>query len=185
MLTLVPVFREETLILRQVNSDKDYRIPFVSLKEGIHQFEFQLTDKFFDSIEYSIINKGNVHVVLALEKKETMLIGNFTISGCVEGNCNRCNDPMNININGAYKLVYKFGNEPSDDESLIIIYPDEFEIDIKNSLFELITVSVPKRTIHPSGECNEEMVEILDEYIMIEEHTITVDKGTEIDLRQE
>ena len=150
-----------------VKSNKAYNIPFVGLNLGDHKFEYDITDTFFDSIDYSIIDKGNVRVELLLEKKETMLVGNFSLHGVVETNCNRCNDPCDIKIEGEHRLVYKFGTEPSDDESLIMVYPEEFEINVQETILELITVSLPARAVHKKGACNEEMIELLNEYILV------------------
>ncbi len=50
---------------------------------------------------------------------------------------------MDIEVNGEYQLFYKFDSKPSDDESLIIIYPEEFEIDVTEHILEFISVSVP------------------------------------------
>ncbi|MCH2229027.1 MAG: DUF177 domain-containing protein [Crocinitomicaceae bacterium] len=149
--------------------NRDYIIPFVGLKIGSHKFEFDITDAFFDNYEYSIIRNGNVKVELNLEKKETMLVGDYTISGVVQSECDRCTDPMDADVSGEYQLIYKFDTEPSDDESLIIVYPEEFELNIADSILELITVSLPLRTIHEEGECNEEMIEQLKEYVLVED----------------
>lgn len=153
----------------KVKLNREYIIPFVGLKIGSHKFEFDIADTFFDNYEYSIIRKGNVKVELNLEKKETMLIGDYTISGIVQSECDRCSDPMEAEVSGEYQLIYKFDTEPSDDESLIIVYPEEFELDIADNILELITVSLPLRTIHEEGECNEEMIEQLKEYVLVEE----------------
>ncbi|MDN6281210.1 MAG: DUF177 domain-containing protein, partial [Psychroflexus sp.] len=37
-----------------------YTIKFVGLKEGKHQFEYQITDQFFDFFEYDDFNKADV-----------------------------------------------------------------------------------------------------------------------------
>jgi uncharacterized metal-binding protein YceD (DUF177 family) len=152
-----------------VRLNRDYIIPFVGLKIGAHKFEFNITDTFFDNYDYSIVRKGNVKVELVLDKKETMLIGNYTIRGVVQSECHRCNDPIDINLAEGYQLIYKFDNEPCDDESLIIIYPEEFELDISLNILELIMVSLPLRSIHNEGDCNEEMIEQLKEYVLVEE----------------
>jgi len=34
-----------------------------------------------------------------------------------------------------------------------------------DSIYELITVSLPSRLVHPKGECNEEMMELLSKYM--------------------
>lgn len=139
-------------------------IPFIGLKPGFHDFEFEITDKFFEEIEYSIIHSGNVQVLLTLEKKETMLIGQFTIEGVVNTSCDRCNDPIEVPVKGSYQLIFKFGNEPEFDESLVVLHPDAYEIDLRDNIYEFITVSLPTRVIHPKGECNEEMIALLKEY---------------------
>lgn len=149
--------------------NRDYIIPFVGLKIGAHKFDFNITDTFFDNYEYSIIRKGNVNVELILDKKETMLIGDYTISGVVQSECDRCTDPVEVAVRGTYQLVYKFDTEPCDDESLIILYPEEFELDVANNILELIMVSLPLRSVHDEGECNKEMIAQLKEYVLVEE----------------
>ena len=145
-------------------SNKDYMIPFTGLKLGKHVFEFDVSDKFFEEFEYSIIQSGNVHIVLTLEKKETMMIGEYELNGKVNTSCDRCNDPVEVEVNGSYRLIYKFDTVPSNDETLIVLPPDAYELDIRESILEFITVSLPARCVHNEGECNEEMISLLDEY---------------------
>jgi uncharacterized metal-binding protein YceD (DUF177 family) len=103
-------------------------------------------------------------VTLNLEKKETMMIGEFIIQGKIESSCDLCTYPVEVEVEGEYKLIFKFDDKPSDDESLIIVYPEEFELDLRENLLELITVSLPNRIVHADGYCNEEMLELLNEY---------------------
>jgi hypothetical protein len=57
------------------SNENEFIIPFVGLKQGKHVFEFDITDAFFETFEYSIIQKGKVHIEFTLDKKETMIIG--------------------------------------------------------------------------------------------------------------
>lgn len=141
-----------------------YSIPFVGLKLGIHEFEFEIRDAFFDALDYSIIHKGEVDVRLRLEKKETMMIAEFSILGKVFTTCDRCNDPVEVAVKGQYKVIFTFGNEPSDDENLIVLHPDAYELDLYEPMYEFITVSLPSRLVHKQGECNEEMLRMLEQY---------------------
>ena len=145
-------------------SDKEFVIPFVGLKQGVHEFNFEIGKAFFESIEYSVVHEGNVDVTFLLDKKETMLIGDYTIRGTVKASCGRCNDPVDVDVEGEFQLVYKFDDKPSEDESLVIVYPEEYEIDVKESIHEFISVSIPSRTVHKEGECNEDVMKILSEY---------------------
>lgn len=147
--------------------NKEYVIPFTGLKLGKHTFEFVLTDKFFESFEYSIVKGGEVRVNFELEKKETMMIGTFDLEGTVKANCDRCNDPCEVHIKGDYTIYYKFDTEPSDDETLVTVYPDEVELDISEQLLEFVTVSLPSRIVHESeDECNQDMIDLLDDYVI-------------------
>ena len=178
-----PVFHYERHRIEKVKLENEYIIPFVGLKIGKHTFDFEITDTFFESFDYSIIHKGKVKVTMVLEKKETMLIGDYSIEGVVSVDCDRCNDTTDVEINGEYQLIYKFGTEPTNDESLIIVYPEEYEINVRENIFELITVSLPYRNIHPKGECNEELISILDEYILVNDDDDS--KEDEIDSTEE
>ena len=60
---------------------REYQIPYVGLKIGIHEFNYQIDGKFFEAFEGSLISDCQVHVKLELEKKETLFILNFFIDG--------------------------------------------------------------------------------------------------------
>ena len=95
-----------------------FKIPFVGLKLGQHEFEFDVDDSFFETLSYSLIEKGKLKVWLDLEKKETMLLASFQVDGTVEMVCSRCNESMDAELEGELDVIYKFGNESIDDENL-------------------------------------------------------------------
>lgn len=145
---------------------KEFIIPFVGLKAGKHAYEFEVNKTFFEDREVSLIEDGNVHAHLILDKKETMMIGEYTVSGVVFTNCDRCNDPVELPISGSFRIVYKFGLEPSDDENLIVLHPEDYELDVSEQLYELMCVSLPTRILHKPGDCNEEVMSLYDTYIV-------------------
>lgn len=148
------------------SDDRQFIIPFVGLKQGKHDYSFDVTDAFFETFEYSIIQQGDVRINFTLDKKDTMMVGEFQLEGRVKTACDRCNDAIEIPIEGEYRLIYKFGMEKEEDESIVVIFPEEFEIDVRHSLLEFMTVSLPSRSIHEEGECNQEMLDYLNEYVV-------------------
>lgn len=142
----------------------EFVIPFTGLKIGVHEFDFEVTTPFFEKFDFAIVKAGNVQVRLSLEKKETMLIGDFHLKGLVFTECDRCTDPVQVKVMGDFRLIYKFDTEVSLDETLRTVYPDEAEIDISEDLLEFITVSLPSRRVHKKKECNQEMIALLDKY---------------------
>ena len=144
--------------------EKKFDIPFVGLKQGTHEFRFIVGDSFFDSFPFSLIKKGEIHVELMLDKKETILIGNFFIRGFVELDCCRCNEIVKAPIEDEMINYYKFGTENEEDENLIVLPPDEYKINIAQQVYELITVSLPVNPKHKKEDCNEEMVTLINKY---------------------
>ena len=87
---------------------KTFTIPFVGLKEGKHQFEYNIDNTFFDFFDYHDFNNTSVEVILELNKKTTLLELNFDISGFVNINCDLTNEPFNQEIQSDLKLIIKF-----------------------------------------------------------------------------
>lgn len=146
--------------------DTAFKIPFVGLKLGVHTFDFELNKPFFDEIEEALIEEATVLATIVLEKKETMMIAEFFIDGTVQALCDRCNDPLELTIQGEYRMIYKFGTELSDDENLVVLHPDAFEIDVKPQLYEFVCVSLPSRVLHPIDVCNPEVIAVYDSLIV-------------------
>jgi uncharacterized protein len=141
-----------------------FAIPFVGLKTGLHEFEFDIDKSFFESLPYSLIENGRLIAYLELEKKETMLIANLEIDGFIFTDCDRCSEPLTQEIEGEMTLYYAFGEEESEDENLIVIAPESYQIDLTQPLYELISLSLPAKMVHEDGDCNEEMVELINKY---------------------
>ncbi len=146
---------------------KEFTIPFVGLKVGKHQFEYEIKETFFEYFEYEDFNNVDVKVNLVLEKKTTLLELHFKISGFVNINCDITNEPYNQTIENEFDLVVKFGDEYNDENIDILIIPHgTYEINIQQYVYELIVLAVPIKRIHPGiedGTLNSEILEKLEE----------------------
>ncbi len=141
-----------------------YIIPFIGLKLGTHTFEFELGDAFFADFEYSEITNADFHVLVTLEKKTTMMEVSMELSGEMQWPCDRCGETVLIPIEGTDHLVIQHGDHTEDSEDEIWIFgPQEFQIDIRQRLFELAHLSLPVRRTHEDGECNEEVMSKMSE----------------------
>ncbi len=141
----------------------EYTIPFVGLKLGKHQFEYEIDNKFFEHFEYEEFNNANLKVDLLFEKKTTMMELTFTVSGTVNVNCDLTNEAYDQPIDGKLFLVVKFGEEYNDeDEDLLIIPHGEFEVNVQQYIYELVVLSVPLKKVHPGVEDGTLKSEVLD-----------------------
>lgn len=150
---------------------KEFLIPFEGLKVGKHPYDFDITETFFEDLEYSLIDRGSIHVSMELEKKEQMMTAAIHMDGFVWSECDLCTESLKVPVHIDHHVVFKFGETESDDEDLIMVNPSDFELDMAPVFYELITVHLPNKTTHEEGECNEDMLDLLDKYSGIEEES--------------
>ena len=146
---------------------KEFTIPFVGLKVGKHNFEYEIKQAFFEYFEYEDFNSVNVKADVILEKKTTLLELHFEISGFVNVNCDLTNEPYDQTISNSFDLVVKFGDEYNDENIDILIVPHGiYEVNIQQYIYEVIVLSVPIKRIHPGvedGTLDSEILEKLEE----------------------
>jgi uncharacterized metal-binding protein YceD (DUF177 family) len=151
-----------------VGKKSEYVIGFTGLPDGQHLFSFKIGKSFFEQLDYSEIKDASLDVKLVLQKKPTLMMADFEIKGKVKVMCDSCTDDFFLPVKGTASLVYKFGEEDMDDESVVTVYPNETEINISQPVYEFTTLLLPARRIHPKGKCNPEMTGDIDRYLMVE-----------------
>jgi uncharacterized protein len=155
---------------------KEYIIQFVGLSLGEHLYTFNVTDSFFKDFDYSEIEQGNLQVNLSLLKQSTMMVLRFEINGTVKVNCDRCTGELDLPIKENYKLIVKVGGNDSTDEDddIITIAANEYELDLSQYIYEYIILSIPIKRIHPDDKngnttCDKEMLKKLKQFLVEEE----------------
>lgn len=130
--------------------NNEFLIQFAGLKQGKHQFEFDINKKFFDDFDFDEYNDVNVKVNLVLEKKSTMLELAFKHKGTVNVPCDLTNEDFDLPIKGKLNLLVKFGEEYNDENDEMLVLPHgEFQVDVRQYIYEMIVLSVPSKRIHP------------------------------------
>jgi len=136
---------------------KAFKIPFIGLKEGIHKFNYQIENKFFDAFEYDEFQNANFNVDILFNKKETMLQLDFTAKGIVNVPCDLTGEYFDMNIEGDFSLIVKFGVEfNNEDDELLILSHGAYEIEVQQYIYELLVLSVPQKRIKPGLEIMED-----------------------------
>lgn len=163
-----PILRRELReIFGEMKKQQEFLIPFVGLKLGKHQFEYQIDNAFFENFEYDEFDAANVTVNVVLEKKSTMLEIGFKHKGTVTVPCDLTNELFDLPVKGKFHLVVQFGEEFNDEnEELLILPHGEFQVDLSQYIYEMIALSVPQKRIHPGvkdGTLNSQALEKLKE----------------------
>lgn len=159
---------------RIVSWKSKYNIEFKGLKEGLHDFEFEIDNTFFEHFEESLVEKGNVAIKVALEKRSAFIKLHFKIKGWLELTCDRCLDNYRQKIKHKTEMFVKFGEKEFEEgENIIWVLPEEHFISLAQPIYEYVSLSIPLRHVHPKNEdgkreCNKEMLKKLKKYMHTE-----------------
>ena len=150
-----------------------YNVSFAGLPLGQHEFEFQITQSFFDLFEFDQdFQHPNLRLEMVLDKKNNFLELHFQLSGTIEVNCDLTNEPYEEKISGKSSIIVKFGSEFDDtDDEVWVIPQGEFTINIAQMIYEMTLLALPRKRIHPdvqSGKSHSEMLELLEQYSLDE-----------------
>lgn len=166
---------------------REFEIPYVGLRVGVHKFEYDIDAKFFEFFKDSPIHDCKAHVKLEFDKKETFFALTFFVDGMVKTECDRCLEPFNKSIFGDFTCYIKFSEDPAqlaDEDEVLFISRDETIIDVAQLVYEYINLCLPIRKLgceKPGEEpqCNKEVLK----HIAGEENNVEVKNADEVDPR--
>ena len=174
------IIRKIVVEMKQLN---EYLIPFIGLKIGKHQFEYQVDNTFFENFEYDEFESSNIKVNVVLEKKSTMLELNLKHKGTIHVSCDLTNEMFDLPIKGKIKLIVNFGEEFNNDNDELLILPHgEHQIDISQYVYEMIVLSVPLKRVHPGikdGSLKTPALDKLNELLIKEKKEVIQEENTD------
>ena len=154
-------------IVVKMKVTNEFLIPFVGLKLGKHQFEYQINKEFFEDYDYDEFESCDIKVNVVLEKKSTMLELHFKHKGTIHVPCDLTSEMFDFPIKGKIKVIVQFGEDFNDDNEELLILPfGEHQVDVKQYIYEMIALSIPLKKIHPGikdGTLKSEALDKLNE----------------------
>jgi uncharacterized protein len=168
-----------------MSGSQEFLINFGSLSKGEHEFQFEIKDSFFQRFENSVIQKGNVDVLVVLEKKDNMLVLDFTMEGTITVPCDRCLEDLDLDIEGYNELIIKFGDRYQEESEDVIVIPGrEHQLDVSHYIYEYLTLMVPMRNVHEDDQnnptCDPEVLKNIEKHLAHEEEDHPTDPRWEI-----
>ncbi|WP_068595819.1 YceD family protein [Vaginella massiliensis] len=152
---------------------KNYNIIFSGLPLGKTEFDYEITQAFFDLFQFDQdFSQPKVSVSIELEKRSTMLELFIKLKGTVNLICDLSNEEFEQKIEHSSRLIVKFGDEFDDaDDEIWVIPREEYQLNVAQLIYELILLSIPTKRIHPdvlTGDSGSEVLRLLNQY-MVEE----------------
>lgn len=147
----------------------DYMIPYYGLSNGIHEFDFEAGDKFFEHFENADILGGKLEIHLILDKKPGFMELDLDMKGYLRVVCDRCLDDFDFSIRSDQKLFVRFGDISEEQSDNVIVIPrEETRLNIAQYIYEFAALSLPVQKLHPEDaagntKCNKKMIGKLEQ----------------------
>jgi len=164
---------------------RPYDIKFTGLKNGKHQFNYQIDRSFLDHFPYNEVEDCKVNVNVDMNKSDTMLEFSIKSDGTVRVPCDISNEMYDQEIEGDFNFIVKFGEDFNDErEDLIIIPYGSHSYNVGQQIYENIILNIPLKKIHPDIKSGK-MKTKAQEYIINNNDEKQIEEKEEYDPRWE
>ena len=151
---------------------REFEIAFVGLRPGLHEFQYEVGDKFFVDYQQADFTNCHVKIRLVLEKNTSFLMLKFEVGGTVDVMCDRCGNTLNMDLWDEFNMIVKLVENPDDmnaeedDPDIYYISRTESHLHIANWIYEFISLSIPMQRMCKEDEiggpqCNQEVLDVL------------------------
>lgn len=151
---------------------REYDIAFVGLKPGIHEFNYEIDDKFFANYKQTDFNNCYASIKLSLEKNHSFMLLKFEVGGSVSVVCDRCGNNLPMDLWDEFNLVIKQVENPDEmnqneeDPDVFYISRTESHIHLADWIYEFVILSIPNQRMCSEEEmggpqCNKEILAML------------------------
>lgn len=151
---------------------RDIEIAFVGLKPGLHEFTYDIDEKFFAEIETRDFANCSTKVKLVLDKKIGFMLLKFEVVGKADVVCDRCSNTLTMDLWDEFNMLVKMVDNPEemneleDDPDVFYMSKTESHLHLNDWLFEFVSLSVPMQKMCTPEElggpkCNNEVLEML------------------------
>lgn len=154
----------------------EFEIAWQGLKLGKQVLNFEI-DKAFMEAQGQLpddIAQLSSKVQIDFDKHENFFELHFDIDGKIETLCDRCGDPLNMQLWDEFDLIIKLDEHSheahwEEDADIVFIPRSETVIDLSKWIYEFVRLSIPLHRVHaengtPDEQCNPEALKLLDQY---------------------
>jgi uncharacterized metal-binding protein YceD (DUF177 family) len=132
-----------------MSNRREYEIAFVGLKPGVHEFNYEITDRFFEEYGEQDFRDCKATVKLLLEKTTNFMMLRFQVGGTLRVICDRCSSDLPLALFEDFTVTVKAVenpdemNESEEDPDVFYISRGESHLSVAPMIYEFINLSVP------------------------------------------
>jgi len=143
-----------------MSEQNHYIIDLSRLKIGTHGFDIQLNNEFFFGLEKTEILSGQVDAKLTLNLREDDYTLTIAVHGTVYVTCDRCLDPMPLEIDDEQEI---WSDDEVESNDQLPMTNDQ--LDLTWLAYEIVSINIPLVHCHQAGGCNPQMDLLLQSHL--------------------
>ncbi|MEP6927992.1 MAG: DUF177 domain-containing protein [Ginsengibacter sp.] len=155
-----------------MGNKREFEIAFVGLKPGIHEYQYEIDNKFFVNYSQADFSNCQATIHLKLEKNTSFMMLKFEVGGSVNVICDRCGNTLTMDLWDEFNMVIKQVehpdemNESEEDPDIFYISRTETHLHISDWIYEFVSLTVPMQRMCDEQEiggpqCNKEILAML------------------------
>ncbi|MDE6341013.1 MAG: DUF177 domain-containing protein [Muribaculaceae bacterium] len=148
---------------------KQYIIALPTLGEGHHELELKADKDLFSGRGGTDVTDADITAYIDIDVRHGAYNIGLTCQGWIDIPCDRCLDPMRIGIDEDYDVCVRYGEEYEETDESITLPENEVNFDLAPLIADTVSLAIPLRHVHPEGECNKEMEEIMNQHSAAED----------------
>ncbi len=127
-----------------------YSVNIMGLSAKAHTFDYQFGDEFFQKYGAELLQSGVFEAKVVLDKHETFIDADFSISGTARLTCDRSLESFDEPVNVHRRVMFKYGEEPGELTDEIVVIPrDLATLELGQYMYEFIGLEIPIKRLHP------------------------------------
>ncbi|MES2774259.1 MAG: DUF177 domain-containing protein [Bacteroidota bacterium] len=157
-----------------MSGKRSFEIAFVGLKPGVHEYVYDITDKFFADYDQQDFSNCVANIKLQLEKNTGFMRLHFEVGGSLNLNCDRCGNNLPMQLFEDFNIMVKLVDNPEEmnnteeDPDVYYLGKMESHLNVAEWIFEFINLSIPMQRMCSEEEmggpyCNKEVLQKLKE----------------------
>jgi uncharacterized metal-binding protein YceD (DUF177 family) len=140
------------------------------LKNGIHRMDWVLNATFFQAFEGSLIQEGEMNVVLDLERIENVFSALLSINGKAKVLCDSCLEEIHLPFQNKLKFVVKLTGAYTEDDldnEVFYVMENNPRFYLSQHIYDMVNLGLPiRKTCEDPGNmeaCNLEVLNKLND----------------------
>lgn len=136
-------------------------IALPALGEGHHEYEIKADRSLFEGHGNVEVTAADIVAYVDIDVRHGAYEIGLTCQGWIEIPCDRCLDPMRLDVDEDYDFTVRYGEDYDEADDMITLPEKEVNFDLAPIVADTVLLSIPLRHVHPEGECNSRMEEIM------------------------